>query len=350
MRTTSDSDSQPSQTEEHDRLAEPVSLEEPPRLSFPVIGIGGSAGGLEAFIEFFEKQSPDSGMAFVIVQHLPPERESMVAQILAKHTSMPVIQIEDGMAVEPNHVYIIRPGRTLTIKDGHLHLGEPVEKPGYRRPVDDFFKSLAEEQRERAVCVIMSGMGSNGTGGAQSIKAVGGMCVAQEPESAKFPGMPRSLIDAGLADFILRPQDMSEVLVRYVNHPYAKGDPSIQEMFRKERQAFTEIIAVLRARSRQEFGGYKKPTVLRRIQRRMGLHQLLKLADYVKLLRTTPSEVTALADDLVIHVTGFFRDAPAWEALRERVIKPLVAERESNTSLRVWVTACSSGEEAYSLA
>src|SRR5262245_2712201 len=165
---------------EPDRLAEPVDAEQPPRLPFAVVGIGASAGGLEAFTEFFDAMPPDTGMSFVLVQHLPPERESMMAELLSKHTKMSVTQVENGIKIKPDHVYIIRPGNTLTIRNGALHLGEPVEKPGHRRPVDDFFRSLAEEQRERAIGIVMSGMGSNGSAGAQAIKAVGGICIAQE--------------------------------------------------------------------------------------------------------------------------------------------------------------------------
>jgi len=173
-----------------DRLAQPVDVEEKPRLAFPVVGIGASAGGLEAFIEFFEGVPAEPGMAYVLIQHLSPDRESQVADIIAKHTPLPVLQVDDGMEVAVNHVYVIRPGRTLTINHGKLHLGDAVDAPGHRRPVDDFFRSLAEEQRERAVCVILSGMGSNGTLGAQAIKAVGGACIAQDPASAKYPAMP----------------------------------------------------------------------------------------------------------------------------------------------------------------
>ncbi|HEX4129556.1 MAG TPA: chemotaxis protein CheB [Pirellulales bacterium] len=339
----------PEPTEEPDRLAEPVDGEQPPRLAFPVIGMGASAGGLEAYSDFFKAMAPDSGMAFVLIQHLPPERESMMAEILAKRTEMPVREVVDGVEVEANHVYVIRPGHTLTIKDGRLHLGEPLEKPGHRRPVDDFFRSLAEEQRERAVCVIMSGMGSNGTAGAQAIKAVGGVCIAQEPESAKFPSMPRALIDSGLADFVLRPPDVSDFLLRYSTHPYVRGRVPAT-LPRSERQHLQEVFAILRTRTRHSFDGYKKPTVLRRIQRRMGLHQVHELAEYVRLLRQSTIEVSALADDLMIHVTGFFRDADAWQALYQRVVVPLAADRDSDASIRAWVTACSSGEEAYTLA
>src|SRR5918993_183535 len=199
-----------------------VDAEQPPRLAFPVVGIGASAGGIEAMIEFVAAMRPDSGMAFVFIQHLPPDRESVVGEILARETRMPVLQVLDGMEVRPNHLYVIRPGHVLTIRDGRLHLGPQLGKRAANRPVDDFFKSLAEEQRERAIAIIMSDMGSNGTAGAQAIKTVGGVCIAQEPDSAKFPSMPRNLLDAAHADFVLRPAEMPDVLIRYSSHPYAR--------------------------------------------------------------------------------------------------------------------------------
>jgi two-component system, chemotaxis family, CheB/CheR fusion protein len=220
----------------------------------------------------------------------------------------------------------------------------------HNRPIDDFFKSLAEEQRERAIAVILSGMGSNGTAGAQAIKAVGGLCIAQDPESASFPSMPHHLIDAGYADYILRPRDMPEMLLAYAGHAYARDDAGTTETALQRDQHIREILAVLRTRTRHDFSGYKKPTLLRRIQRRMGLARVTKLGDYARLLRQTPAEVTNLADDLLIHVTGFFRDPDAWEILRQRVIVPLVASRAPDSSIRAWVAACSSGEEAYTLA
>jgi two-component system CheB/CheR fusion protein len=336
---------------EHDRQAQPVDVEEPPRLGFPVVGIGASAGGLESIMEFFSAMRPDSGMAFIIVQHLPPDRETMIPQILGKKTAMPVEQIEAGTQVEPDHVYVIRPGRTLTLRDGRLHLGEPLAKPMHSRPIDDFFKSLAEEQRERAIAVVMSGMGSNGAAGAQAVKAVGGLCVAQDPESAAYPSMPRHLIEAGYADYILRPKDMPEMLLGYAGHPYAKERGGLVDAaLVRNQQHVREILAVLRTRTRHDFSGYKKPTLMRRIQRRMGLARVTKLGEYARILRQTPSEVSALADDLLIHVTGFFRDPQAWETLRERVIVPLIGGREAGSSVRAWVSACSSGEEAYTLA
>ncbi len=351
--STPDEATQGQPDREMDRMAQPVDAEQPPRLPFPVVGIGASAGGLEAVSDLLDAMRPDGGMAFVLVQHLSPDRESMMAELLSRHTAMPVSQVEDGMAVEPDHVYVIRPGHVLTIREGRLHLGPPLgTSRAANRPVDDFFRSLAEEQRERAICIVMSGMGSNGTAGAQAVKAVGGMCIAQDVESAQFPSMPRHLIDAGYADHILRPADMPEVLLAYAGHPYARGgrEADAETILKQEQHHLREVLAILRTRTHHDFSGYKKPTLLRRVQRRMGLNGITSLAEYARLLRQSPTEVTPLADDLLIHVTGFFRDPEAWEALREQVISPLVDAREPGASVRAWVTACSSGEEAYTLA
>ena len=332
------------------RLGAPADGAQQPRLPFPVVGVGASAGGLEAYTEFLEALPGDTGMAFVLVQHLSPSRESLVADILSQHTPMPVRRVEDGQAVEPDHVYVTRPGYTLAIRNGRLHLGESLESPGRRPPIDDFFRSLAEEQQQRAIGVILSGMGSNGTAGAQAIKAVGGMCIAQEPESANFPSMPRNLIDANLADYILKPSEMPEVLARYARHSYALADRSPEKVARREAQSLAEILGVLRTLTRHDFEGYRKPTVVRRVQRRMGLNQVEDMGDYARTLRQSTAEATALADDLLIHVTGFFRDPEAWDALRTKVIEPLVAGRADHAPVRAWVTACATGEEAYSLA
>jgi two-component system, chemotaxis family, CheB/CheR fusion protein len=345
---SSSSSVSPAPAQQPDRLAEPVSHEQPPRLPFPVVGVGASAGGLEAFSEFLKATPANIGMAFVLIQHLPPERESMIAAILSKLTPLPVHQVEDEMAVEVNHVYVIRPGRTLTIAGGRLHLSEPTEKRGHQRPVDDFFRSLAEEQRERAIAIVMSGMGSNGTAGAETVKAVGGLCIAQELESAGFPSMPRNLIDMGLADYVLKPEEMPEVLARFAAHPYVAGQG--KERTDPEAPALKVILDVLKTRLRHDFSPYKKPTVIRRVQRRMGLAQLTSMQDYARMVRQHPGEAAALADDLMIHVTGFFRDPEVWEALNEKVVAPLIANKPEGGVVRAWVTACSSGEEAYTLA
>jgi two-component system CheB/CheR fusion protein len=332
-----------------DRLTSPADASRRPRLPFPVVGVGASAGGLEAYTELLKACPADTGLAFVLVQHLPPDRESLLAEILGKHTRMPVVEVTDDLPVEPDHVYVIRPGHTLTLHDGRLRLGEPLAARGHGRPIDDFFRSLAEEQQQRAIAVVLSGMGSNGTAGAEAVEAVGGLVLAQDPESAKYPPMPRSLIDAGLADFILRPTEMPEVVVRYAGHPYVAAGPA-EVVPRREEQALAEVLSVLRARTRHDFTGYRKPTILRRVQRRMGLGQVASLSEYVKGLRQSASEVTALADDLLIHVTGFFRDPEAWDVLREKVIAPLVEDRPDGSPVRAWVAACATGEEAYSLA
>jgi two-component system CheB/CheR fusion protein len=250
-------------------------------------------------------------MAFIVVQHLSPEHQSLMAEILSRHTSMPVIQIRDGMAIAANRVYVIAPGFTLTLRQGRLHLGEPVEKRGHRRPVDDFFRSLADEQKERAIAVVLSGTGTNGTAGAQAIKAAGGICIAQNPETAAFPGMPRSLIHAGYADQVLAPGDIPSVLQKYANHPYVgaeAGELAEEEALDRNRAHLREVIAILRTRTRHDFSGYRKPTLLRRVQRRMGLREVPAISEYASYLRENPEEVTSLANDLMINVTGFFRD------------------------------------------
>ncbi len=320
-----------------------------PRLDFPVVAVGASAGGLKAYQDLLKALPEHPGMAFVLIQHLPPDRESLLVELLLKQTSLPVLQVEDGLEVKPDHVYVTRPGHTLLIEDGRLRIGESVRKPGHREPIDMFFASLAREQHSRAVAVVLSGMGSNGTAGAQEVKAAGGLCIAQDPETAQYPSMPRSLINRHLADVVLRPDEIPELLQRYVQHDYVQNDgpPDLQDV--RARQALDEVLSIVNTRTRHDFNGYKTPTLLRRIQRRMGLSQIQRLEDYSKVLRQTPTEVAALADDLLINVTGFFRDPEVWEALREEVIEPLVAERPDMSSIRAWVTACSSGEEAYSL-
>jgi two-component system, chemotaxis family, CheB/CheR fusion protein len=337
-----------------DEAAAPVDFSERARSPFPIVGIGASAGGIEALKAFFAAADPHSGMAYVVIQHLSPEHPSLMSEILGRCTSMPVVQIEDGLQVELDHVYVIRPGFTVTLKDGRLHLGQPVEKRGHRRPVDDFFRSLAREQQEYAIGVILSGTGTNGSAGAQAIKAAGGLCIAQDPDSAEFPGMPQSLIHAGIADHVLAAAEIPITLRRYVQHPFldlnAKGRARAAQEIERHRQDLGEILAIIRSRTGHEFAQYKPPTILRRINRRMGLLGISTLAAYATYLREKTEEVSTLANDLMINVTGFFRDPEAWEALREAVIQPLVASRAPDDPIRAWVTACASGEEAYTLA
>ena len=333
-----------------DPRASVIDGEATPRLDFPVVAVGASAGGLKAYRELLRAVPESPGMAFILIQHLPPERDSLLVELLSKETSLPVLEVKDGQEVKPDHVYVTVPGHTLLIEDGRLRIGESVRKPGHREPIDMFFSSLAREQHARAVAVVLSGMGSNGTAGALSVMAGGGLCIAQDPESADFPSMPRSLINRHLADAVLRPHEIPELLAKYAAHDYVQGDgpPEIRDA--RTRRALGEVLSVVRTRTRHDFTGYKTPTLLRRIQRRMGLSHTEKLEDYARTLRQTPGEVDALADDLLINVTGFFRDPEVWESLRKKVIEPLVAERPDASSIRAWVTACSSGEEAYTLA
>ncbi len=334
-------------------VAAPVDSTPKAHLPFPIVGIGASAGGIQALEEFFTSVDADSGMAYVVVQHLSPDHTSMLGEILGRDAKIPVEEIKDGVTVRPNHVYVIAPGFTLTLGGGKLHLGDPVDRYGHRRPVDDFLRSLAEEQMEMAIAVILSGTGTNGTAGCQAIKAGGGICIAQDPDTAAFPGMPQSLIHAGYADQVLKPDEIPGVLKRYVGRPYLGVDDrgsDDEDALLRDRSHIREIIGVLRARTRHDFAGYRKPTLLRRVQRRMSLTACETLSDYGAVLRENAEEVAMLANDLMINVTGFFRDPEAWEALRTSVIAPLVASRIADQPLRAWVTACSSGEEPYTLA
>jgi two-component system, chemotaxis family, CheB/CheR fusion protein len=324
------------------------------RLPFPVVGIGASAGGIDALKAFFEAVIPQPDIAFVVIQHLPPDRESAMAEILARHCALPVHQIHQSQPIEPNHVCVIRPGYTLTLSNGAFELGDPVEAPGHRRPIDDFLRSLAREQQEKSIAVVLSGTGMNGTAGAQAIKAVGGLCIAQTPETAEFASMPQSLIQAGYADAVLPPGKIPALILQYLQNPYAGAErtsmEAAKEALEADRAHLTQIFSLLRQGTAHDFSGYKKPTILRRIQRRMGLAAVHTLADYLKRLETDPDEVRALANDLLINVTGFFRDPQAWEALRLAAVRPLIEKWSSDAPIRGWVTACSSGEEAYSLA
>lgn len=238
------------------RDTQPVDQENPPRSSLVIVGIGASAGGLEAVTEFLAGMPSDSGIAFVFVQHLSPHRESLTAELLSRETRMPVVQITDGLRVEPNHFYVIRPGHTLTLQNGALHLSEKLSTPGHGHPIDDFFRSLAAEQRERAICIVMSGMGSNGSAGAQSVRAVGGLCIAQDPETAKYPSMPWNVIEAG-ADYVLRCNEMPEVLSKYVRHLDQVMAEDVSVILPRDSTPFREVVSILRRRTRLDFSGYK---------------------------------------------------------------------------------------------
>ena len=316
----------------------------------PVVGLGASAGGIEALAEFLGATPANSGLAFIVVLHLDPTKESSLSSILALRTAMPVAEIADGMEVAPDHVYVIAPNHDLTLDANALRLTEPRQPRGHRHPVDVLFKSLAEQRQERTAAIVLSGTGTNGTQGLKEVKAAGGLILIQSPESARFDGMPRSAIGAGLADHVLAPADMPGKLLDYFGHGYVAAPDGLSSSAAADQPRLDHVLSVLRAHAGQEFGSYKQGTLLRRINRRMSLKGLKELGEYLDLLRAAPDELQALLRDLLISVTSFFRDAEAWATLDEAVITQLVADRESGAAIRVWVPACATGEEAYSIA
>jgi two-component system, chemotaxis family, CheB/CheR fusion protein len=312
-----------------------------------VVGIGASAGGLEALSRFFDAMPVDSNLAFVVVLHLDPTHQSQMAALLSRRTTMPVVEIQHGMRLAPNGVFVIAPDQYVTIEGAQLRVFDPEEPRGRRRPVDVFFTSLAHVQHERAICIVMSGTGSNGTQALREVKSNGGLTIAQSPETAGFDGMPRSAINAGVIDHVLAPEAMPDAILSYVRHSYVQT-PEAAPI--EGEQPISTILSLLRVQVGRELHGYKKSTLQRRIHRRMGLRNVTSISDYVELLRQRPAESKALVRDLMINVTGFFRDQAAWRLLADTVIAPLVAERPQGASIRMWVPACSSGEEAYSAA
>ncbi len=316
----------------------------------PVVGIGASAGGIDALNRFFGSMPADSGLAFVVVLHLDPRHHSELAPLLGRRTAMPVADIVDGIRIEPNRVYVIVPDKSLRVDGDRLRLFEPAESRGHRHPVDVFFVSLAEHRRERAIAIVLSGTGSNGTQGMKEVKASGGLAVVQDPATAQFDGMPRSALTAGVADHVIAPEKMPEILLRYARHGYMADPDGLAFKASSAQPVLDPVLALLRARSGHDFRNYKRGTLQRRIHRRMGLANQGTLAEYADLLRSNPGEIVALVKDLMISVTGFFRDPEAWVALDEMVLAPLVAERDADAEIRIWVPACATGEEVYSLA
>ena len=333
----------------------PLPEEQPAAASgFPIVGIGASAGGLAAFEAFFSGMPVDTdpGIAFVLVQHLDPNHKSMLTDIIRRYTRMQVFEVQDGVTVKPNCVYIIPPNSDLAFLNGGLQLIEPVAARTQRLPIDFFFCSLAQDQHERAIGVVLSGTGSDGTLGAREIKGKGGLVLAQKPESAQYDGMPRSVIATGMVDFELPPAEMPTQIIAYVaahvlNHPATSGFSTPPP---KAEAAMKKIFILLRAQTGHDFSQYKPSTIHRRIERRMAVHQIKMMDAYVRYLQQTSAEVEALFRDLLIGVTSFFRDPEAFQALEEQVIPKLLADRPANTVIRVWVPGCSTGEEAYSLA
>lgn len=317
----------------------------------PIIGIGASAGGLEAMEQFFTHVPAGCGAAFVVIQHLDPTQQGILPELLQRITPMKVAQARDGMAVKPDCIYVIPPNTDLSILHGNLHLLEPVAARGLRLPIDFFFRALADDQHERAIAVILSGMGSDGTLGLRAIKENAGLALVQTPDSAKFDSMPRSAIDAGLADIIATPQELATRLLSYLKRSFQGAHLAAEPLQEpKSQSALEQIVILLRSRTGNDFSLYKKNTLYRRIERRMGLHQIDAIAHYVRYLRENPQELDLLFKELLIGVTNFFRDLAVWETLKTDAIPALIAEYPAGKEMRAWVPACSTGEEPYSLA
>jgi len=317
--------------------------------SFPIIGLGASAGGLEALEQFLGHVPQKSGLGFVIVQHLDPTHKGMFVELLQRSTNMLVVQIKDRMKVEPNHVYVIPPNRDLSILRGVLHLLDPAAPRGLRLPIDFFFRSLAEDRHEQSVGVILSGMGSDGTLGLRAIKEKAGAVFVQTPASAKFDSMPRMAVEAGLADVVAPVEELPDKIIDYLRHVPLLAKPG-HDMGERNQSALEKVMILLRTQSGHDFSQYKKSTISRRIERRMGLHQITKIADYVRYLRENSQESNLLFKELLIGVTSFFRDPAIWEELKNKVIPEFLASRPQGGVLRAWTAGCSTGEEAYSLA
>jgi two-component system CheB/CheR fusion protein len=318
---------------------------------FPIVGIGASAGGLAAFEAFFSGMPTDAdpGMAFVLVQHLAPDHKSILTDLIRRYTCMKVFEVEDGMAVMPNCAYIIPPNRDMAFLNGTLQLLEPAAPRGQRMPIDFFFRSLAQDQRERAIGVVLSGTGSDGTLGVRSIKGEGGMVMVQSQASTEYDGMPSSAIATGLVDYELSPAEMPAQLIAYTAHAF--GRPTLPAILPpKNEGTLKKIFVQLRAQTGHDFSQYKPSTTQRRIERRMAVHQIETLDGYVKFIQQTPEEVDALFRDMLIGVTNFFRDPEAFKVLEEQIIPKLFAGKGVEATIRIWVPGCSTGEEAYSLA
>lgn len=317
----------------------------------PIVGIGASAGGLEALETFFSHVPLESGLCFVVIQHQDPTYKGMLPELLQRSTSMKVVPASNRIKVKPNCIYVIPPNKDLSILHGTLYLMDPVDPRGLRLPIDFFLRALAEDQRERAVGVILSGMGSDGTLGLRAIKENAGLVLVQEPSSAKFDGMPRSAINAGLADIIAPVEDLPQRITAYFKHS-SRGFQQEPEpiLAIKSQSALEQIVILLREHTGNDFLLYKKNTIYRRIERRMGLHQINAIAGYVRFLRENPQELDLLFKELLIGVTSFFRDPQVWEQLKNEAIPAIFAAYPNGKELRAWVPACSTGEEAYSLA
>ncbi|HVH86609.1 MAG TPA: chemotaxis protein CheB [Terriglobales bacterium] len=322
---------------------------QPKESSCVVVGVGASAGGLEAFTELLRPLPKNPGMAFVLIPHLDPKHESAMTELLARATEMQVRQVHDGMKVKPDCVYVIPPNRVMTIQGGVLRLVQREHESGPPMPIDAFLRSLATDCGKNAIGVILSGTASDGTLGVGAIKNEGGITFAQEARTAKYSGMPNSAIGSGHIDFVLAPDAIARELMRIVKHPYVNGGATkIEASVDEKGSEMEQIFRLLKQVRKVDFSDYKPATIRRRILRRMALCHVNALSAYLEVLQHNPKELEALHRDILINVTSFFRDPEAFDALAEMVYPKILQGRQASDTIRIWVPGCSTGEEAYS--
>ena len=316
--------------------------------SFPIVGIGASAGGLEALQTLFKNIPADIPMAFVVVQHLMPDRESNLPSILQQSGKLKARQIKDGMEIEPRYIYVGPPSNFVSIENRILHLHE-MKDANNKFTIDAFFRSLAEDQQEKSICVVLSGTGTDGTLGLKTVKEVGGITIVQSEDDAEYPDMPGSAIETGMVDHVRSAEQIPGLLQEILRHPYL--EITEKEIIPEEKfeDYLSTILQILYKETGHDFSEYKDSTIQRRIERRTAIHQVLEIEEYIEILKSDPSEVKALFKDLLINVTNFFREPEAYEALKHEALPRLIQGKDSTSSLRVWVPGCSTGEEAYSI-
>lgn len=317
-------------------------------LDFPVVGIGASAGGLEALQDFFKNMPINPNVAFVVVQHLSPDYKSFMSELLSRKTKLKIHTAEDGLQVEKNHIYLIPPRKNMTISNGKLLLFEQAERKVLNLPIDIFLKSLATDQEKNAIGIILSGTGSDGALGIRAIKEYGGIAMVQDDQTAKFDGMPRSSISTGMVDFILPPEKLAEELVNYVKHPFVNRKEMIEKQINSNDNQLLKIITLIKEQEGVDFSNYKENTIIRRLEKRMSINRVSTISQYIGILNKSQKEVSTLFNDLLIGVTRFFREEEAFAKIQNSVV-PRIVER-ANKEVRVWISGCSTGEEAYSLA
>ena len=333
--------------------AEEAAVAVQPASDFPVVGIGASAGGLEAFSAILKNLPPDTGMAFVIVQHLDPHHETLLVELLSRSTKMVVEQVREGTRVAPNRVYVIPPNTDMVIGEGVLNLLSRSTSRGQHMPIDTFLRSLAADQQDRAIGVILSGTNSDGALGIEAVKSEGGITFAQDEKSAKFDGMPRAAVATKCIDFVLPPEVIARELGRIAGHPYVRSESeprSGDETAGAFAPSLNRIFVLLRAATGVDFTLYKHSTIRRRIGRRMALHKVENIDGYLQYLEQNPGELDALYREILIKVTGFFRDPEMFQTLKSKVIPEISDRIPEDTPIRVWIPGCATGEEAYSIA